>query len=384
MKLALIGDLHLDHRSARYQHVLDVLEYAVADAIAAGATGFIFLGDLWEGLPGPGEFVPLARQTHRIKQAGGWVVFIEGNHEEYEAGVMLEWIGTRRVAWSSFEALHDEATILCVPYPRRGRAPVDDLGNDKTIAGTMRAAAARITEEVRGAIASTRAVDTTEVVTTPTPVIVCGHFTIAGMTTRDTTFESHRADEVIVPQEAFTNVALCAVGHVHKAQDVAPNIIGVGALTRQDFAEAEDGTKSYTLVTVEGGRVTWERRPVPAREMVEVNLSLLPGGEIVLPPDIAEQVRGKEVKVRLTIAEEMAPLFDESVLSSLKEAAAFYILDRSTIPTERVRAPEIVKAETLWDEVQTWIRSTGQVLSPDREELIRHKVDEIEETVRTA
>lgn len=277
MKLALIGDIHLDERSPRYAHALDVLNWTIRNAQRAGANGFIFLGDLCEGKPTPRVIAAYASIFKMITDHDDWIAVVQGNHEDAETGMVWDSLGVRRSAWNEFQTIHDEATILLVPYPRRGRAPFHDLVDDGTIAGNMRAAAERIAEEIAMERATAEG---------HAPVIVCGHFTIEGMTTRDAEFELHGAAEVVVPRAAFQGVALAAVGHIHKAQQfcgscgtwkepdhenhcpLCPNIIGVGSLIRHSFAERLD-CKSYTLVTVEDGAVRWERRDVPAREMYE-------------------------------------------------------------------------------------------------------------------
>ena len=255
MILALIGDLHISERSPRFAHVLDVLDFAIDDALAQGATHFALLGDLFEQHPTGTEYAALLDRVHRMREHGP-VIAILGNHESYAALAFWHHVGVR-VAWESIVSIDTpEARVLAIPYPRRGRPPFNDLDGE-TIGETMQSAAARIANVVRAHLDS---------MPTPRPLIVLGHFTIAGMTTRDADFEQHAATEVIVPRAAFDGCALVAVGHVHLRQEVAENIIGIGSLVRHSWAERAD-PKSYTLVTVEASRVTYEHRDVPAHEL---------------------------------------------------------------------------------------------------------------------
>jgi DNA repair exonuclease SbcCD nuclease subunit len=368
VKLALIGDLHLDERSVRYQHCLQVLDWTIQNAITVhDVDGFIFLGDLCEGIPTPHVFSALATRFNRIRKAGSWPAIVQGNHEDYETGMMLAWLDVRDVAWNTMPTLHDEASILLVPYPRRGRPPFEDLGDTDTISGSMMAAARRIHRELEIKLKAATAHGV--------PLIVCGHFTVAGMRTRDAEFEAHQATEVVVPPELLHGAALVAVGHIHKAQDVTPTIIGVGSLIRHSFAEADD-EKSYTLVTVAGSQVTWERIPVPARKMIALQIQWPMSGfdEGVLTGFLSEP---DEVKLTVSIPEDQLATFDASVFDPIKERAAHFLLEKVALPVERTRAPEIAKAATLSQQVRTWLEATEQRPDPARLDRLMAKVDEV-------
>lgn len=371
MRLALVGDLHLDDRSPRFQHTLDVLDWTISDALEAGATGVAFLGDLCEGRPSPRVVAALARRFRTIKERGGWTVIVEGNHEDYEAGLIAEWLDVRRVAWNEFQTIHDDASILLVPYPRRGRPPFHDLEDDGTIAGNMGVAAERIREEIAEELKAIAEVSP------GMPLIVLGHFTIEGMTTRDAEFELHQANEVVVPKSAFHHCALVAVGHIHKAQDVDLGLIGVGGLIRHSFSEAND-PKSYTLVTVDGGCVSWERRPVPAREMVVTTLRWDADLRAVIakadPLFFGLSMVGKEVKLTVEIPEDQLATFDPTVFDPIREAAAHFVLDKVSIPTERTRAPEIATADSLEAQLDTWLVATQQDVTEERRGRLHAKV----------
>jgi len=189
------------------------------------------------------------------------VLLVLGNHEAYDAIAPVDLFSDRvSTAWRAplLTAVPDGPVILSIPYARRGRPPFDGLEHDGTIQGSMAAIAAEIARLVDQVVSHYH----------DRPTIVLGHFTIEGMAVQGTEFEVHQATEVVVPRSAFAHVGLTAVGHIHRAQDVALGIIGVGSLIRHSFAEKHDA-KSYTLVSVDGGEVSWERRPVPCRDMYE-------------------------------------------------------------------------------------------------------------------
>jgi DNA repair exonuclease SbcCD nuclease subunit len=245
-----------------------MLDWAIQDATGcARAEGadlvFVLCGDVTEATQSLREYnevlrALLPRVSTMVDSSIGLGVCL-GNHDPEG---LLEWwdmISPRiHTASTAVELLETpEAAVLLIPYPRRGRPPFDNLVDDGTIQGSLRAAGERIREVVQQTLAA---------LPEGKSLIVAGHFTLAGMATRDTTFEQHHATEVIVPLDAFDGVALTAVGHVHKRQELAPNIIGVGGLIRHSWAERDD-PKSYTLIRLKGGLVAWEHRNVPAREL---------------------------------------------------------------------------------------------------------------------
>lgn len=429
-KLAFLGDRHVTTRGPsafRCQHILDVWDAAIDDAAAQGVTAFVGLGDVAEGWITEDEAAALSRRYAKMRAIAPTFEVL-GNHE---SGKALRWatdvsagvtVADDSVIVSGLPTLDEaEVLLLLIPYPRRGSPPFEDLEHDGTIAGSLRAAAEAIAGHVSLArdYAKERSL----------PLIVGGHFTIEGMRVKDTEFEMHSATEVVVPRMAFDGVDLGIVAHIHTPQDLCrvcgvwqnrlllhmdeahrdectpafPRLMGSGSLLRHSHAEAED-EKSYTLVSVEGGHVTVERRPVIARGMWSLKVKLLDGGAITLPEGIEDQVRDREAKVVLDVAETMMPAYDPTVWDPIRQAAAHFILDGPhLIPTQRVRAPELQaaivarqqepvaggegaatdaaageeKALTLHDLVAVWLRVTNQAVEGGRADRLTAKVEEV-------
>jgi calcineurin-like phosphoesterase family protein len=366
MKLAVFGDLHYQENTPRAEHALDVLDAALRDATEQGATHFYFLGDVFEGIPTPTEYRAI---LERIVGKPVVIGIVRGNHEDFNAYAFFELfrVGLHiSVADTDFITDHfREADVLLIPYPVRHRAPFHDLVTDGTITGSIRAAASRIEERIqRTARWSTE---------NYRPLIVLGHFTIGGMTTRDTEFERHQANEVVVPVSAFAPAALTIVGHIHRAQDITPTIIGAGDLYRTSFSELGDD-KSYVLVTVKDAVVTWERRPTQARGMMEVEIALDAVTESRIQ-SLAREAAGREIKVRITMDEEQAPRYNPAAFAVLETAAAYVVLERQVRPTQRVRAPEITVTMSPADQLAAWLRATETSVSTDRMERLLHKID---------
>lgn len=380
MKLGVIGDLHYSASSPRVGHLLDVLDWVIEDGTRLGVTEWALAGDICEGAPIGNEYGPLVKRITRL----GRVFVALGNHCAHDA---LDWWnhlnGTVRVASRSF--IHDpcgEASILVIPYPRRGHTPFDNLVAD-TIPGSMRAAAERVDQTIKAALECSREIDEGR------PVIGIGHFTIQGMTTRDTTFELHHAAEVIVPQTALAGLAFMAVGHIHTAQWLCPScgtwnhdgvescrcgahhltarVVGVGDLIRNDFAEIND-PKSYTVVTVENGQLSWERRPVPAREMATLHIQWTnPSAHLAEIEAFAATCGGKEVKVTVEIPADRLATYDPVLFAPISARAAYFApIDRRVISIDRVRAPELKAAEGIGDELIAWLNASNQQIDDDR------------------
>lgn len=361
LTLAVIGDLHLSERSERYRHALDMWDWTITDASQRGANAWLQLGDLCEGRPTPDEWSEICERF--VRMAGrGPVGYTEGNHEEHGVGRLISYWPRVTSAWDDFHVMpFVEANVLLVPYPRRGSPPFDGL-DTSTIQASMTAAADRVAAAV------------SENAKVPgRPLLVAGHFTVESMRTRDTEFERHTAREVVVPKAALAGAHLTLVGHVHKAQEFAgPTgpIIGVGSHTRQSFPEAQD-EKSYTIVQVEAGKVIWSRRISPTREMVERRVTW----DDVLAGALAGwEEPGKEVKLVVEIREEQLRGYDPAAFAAVQASAGYFLLDRKTVPTERVRAPQMVKATTLSQEFDVWMDVTGQKVEPPRRQRLEEKL----------
>lgn len=368
--LALIGDIHLSERSPRYQHALEMLCWTMMDALSEGATHFFFLGDIFEGRPSPREYADFIKILLSFASHGGYVGICRGNHEDYEALSFFEALNpTIVVAWDGTRSIQLKSVrIFMIPYPTRHKAPYDQLNDGGTIAGGMRAAADRIGTWVR---------DEKEGGAARWPLLVLGHFTIEGMTTRDTEFELHQSNEVVVPVTAFEPAALTVVGHIHRAQEVTPTVIGAGDLYRCSFAEADD-EKSYILVRADQDGLQWERRPVPARPMLAFKVELdAITADWVSTVAAAAQAQGAEVKITVEMDEEQAPRYARSVFDPIESVSPHLVVERTVRPTQRVRAPQISVAMDVRSQLEAWLRATQQDVVPERVDRLIQKFDEL-------
>lgn len=370
--IAFIGDRHISKASPRYKYALAVWDWVITDAIKRGATKWVGLGDVCEGTPGGDEAFQLCVRYHQMLTFAHCVEIL-GNHESVDALKFLSVFGVH-VAWDIMPVYEQaDYTMICIPYPRRGHAPFDNLGafgDDGTIQGAMRACEAKITNAIQSVVKGATK-----------PVIVAAHVTIEDMVAGASRFELHQRHEIIVPRTAFEGVALAVTGHIHRAQIVSDNIVGGGSLYRTDFGE-EGYQKSYTLAHVDNGKVSVEFIPIPARDMVTIDLpwdELQARGLYAVMDQLDNGDLGlKEVRIKLGIPEDQLPLFDRSIFDPLQNEAGYFALDTWTIQSQRTRAPEASQDASMIEQLDTYIRANKITASPEALERLRAKILEME------
>jgi hypothetical protein len=337
-------------------------DWAIDDAIAQGATGFVGLGDVVEGDPDGEERYALCARYRRMRRHGP-VIEVLGNHESRPALRFLEFLDIT-VAWDEFllTSLDSQAALLAMPYARKGYPPYYRPDHEPTI-HTIEAGNRTMADEMRSAIALVRS-------RVHVPLIVAGHWTVAGARLGDSDVEIHASQEMIVPVDAFEGADLVISGHIHLAQEIPPNIVYAGSLYRCSFAEMGD-PKSYVLVTVEDGHVRWERQPVPAREQAGIVLNWTPDWR---PPADLSPYAGTEVKLIVEVPADRVGAFDPSVFEPLRAAAALFELDKRIESFQRVRAPEIVAMQTLPEQFFAWTRAHGIDLDESRRQRLQAKL----------
>ena len=364
MKIALLGDRHISSRSPRYQHALSCWRWVINDAVERGVTAFVGLGDVCEGDSDGEERMELGRLYQGMLTAGP-VFEVMGNHEHRHALRWLEFLNVS-VAWDAFRAfpLTDEVTLLLAPYARKGHAPYDNL-DGATISETARACADRLAAAIQAETDQGKA------------VIVAGHWSVEGFRIADTEREVHVSHEMVVPISALEPAALVVTGHIHHAQQSGERIVGAGSLYRTSFSEAEQ-EKSYVLATIEGRSVTWQRVPVPTREMIVATAGPADFVRVNGHPLSFDEVAGKEVKVIVHIPADRVATCDLSWTEPIKARAALFVLEKRVIPVDRVRAPQLGASGRLDEELVTWLTATDQVVDVARMDRLAEKVAEVE------
>jgi DNA repair exonuclease SbcCD nuclease subunit len=366
VKLALYGDLHLSERSPRYTHALNVLDDCLNIAMQHGVTVHVFLGDVFEGDPTPNEYHAFLQRVYRLIEHNSIVCIVRGNHESYAAYGFFELLHPMiRVAWNDFlDVRLGAARLLLVPYPVRYRPPFHTVDQD-TISGSIRASAVLIADKIR-----------TTVAFDAKPVLVLGHLSIEGLTTRDMDFERHSPNEVVVPLEAFAPAALTKVGHIHKAQQLTGKVGSVGSLYRCSFAEADD-LKVFSLVTIaDDGTIIDEAIPSPCRGMCEFRVALDDLVPATLATFTAAAEAGNEIKIVVSMDSTDTARYDPTVFDPIRAIAPLLVVEKDVRPVQRVRAPELKPDMDLAEEFFAWCRATDISLL-DRVTGIKEKLEEL-------
>lgn len=331
-----------------------------------GATVFCGLGDVLEGTPSGEESYEIGLRYRDMLDHGRTFEAL-GNHCEYQALRPFTLLGVK-VAWDEIlvEDLGD-VVLMVSPYMRRGRPPYDQIPEGLSIAESMQTAPKILTERIAAVIASTTK-----------PVLLAGHWTVEGATVGTGDLELHAGHEAIVPLAALDGVALTVLGHVHKAQDAAPNVLVAGAMYRTSFGEARY-TPSYVLVTVDAGRVTWERRAIPCRAMFVETLDwpLTASMRASLTDTRSlDWLRGQEMKLTVRCPEDQLGTFDPSAFDAVKDVASLFVLERETVSMQRTRVPEIAMANSPDVQLAAWLRATEAEIDAATLERLTAKLSE--------
>lgn len=371
-RICVIGDLHLSERSPRYEHTLAVLDQVLEHGQHLNAQAYIFCGDIFEGDPSPAEYHEVLQRLYRLIKRSKLVFVIRGNHESYDAYRFFELLSPMiEVAWDTLVTFDlEDARLLLIPYPVRYRPPFHDVSQD-TIAGSMQDTARMIADAVRGAADSVPK-DQRGVTR---PLVVFGHFTIEGMTTRDTEFERHSANEVVVPLAAFAPATLTKVGHIHRAQQLTPAVGSVGDLVRCSFAEADD-PKIFAMISVEDGKITDEPVPSPCRGMREFSVEL-DDLQATLPTIEAAATQGLEIKVVVGMNATETARYNPAVFDTVRATAPYFLLEKDVRAVQRLRAPALQANMDLREEFLVWAGAVGIELSGERQARIDEKLREL-------
>ena len=161
------------------------------------------------------------------------------------------------------------------------------------------------------------------------PSLVMGHFTVGGSLPSGSERSLEMSREQLFPASLFEGIDYTALGHIHKHQEVGPNVVYSGA--PEAFTFGEDGPKGTVVVDLMPGNTTWKlvEHPVSTFATVRVsqpeNVTAAVVDEIKSRPDI----EGSFVRIYYTSD---YPLQMGPVIAALKEAGArslAYVSDES-------------------------------------------------------
>ncbi len=248
MRLLHTSDWHLGRRlhgvalqrahELYLDHLVEVVRSERVDAV-------LLAGDVYDRAVPPPESTALFDDAlTRVVDAGAQVVVSSGNHDSavrlgFGAG-LLSRAGVRMcttTAGVGKPVLVGDVAVYALPYLEPAVAG-DDLGAaERTHAGTLRAAMARVRAD---AAARGHA------------VVVSAHAFVAGGLSSESERDISVGGVSAVPPEVFAGADLVALGHLHGAQTLAETVRYSGSPVAMSFGEVGQVKGSY-LWDIESG-----------------------------------------------------------------------------------------------------------------------------------
>ncbi|MFH2074226.1 MAG: metallophosphoesterase [Pseudomonadota bacterium] len=214
------------------------------------------------------------------------------------------------------------------------------------------------------------------------PHVLVGHFTVKGSVTSTGQQLIGREIEVSREHLELARADLVCLGHIHKAQEVAPNVFYSGSIYRENWGEQEE--KGFWLHGWEDGQPWSEFVETPTKKLLRAPADLTL--EDVLSTDSAlymhmcsfsdQEIKDASVRVELKVwQDEAAKISKEGVEALLKDQGAAEVDIRIIrVPRETVRSANIMKLHSLRDKIQELASTRGEEVAPE----ILEKADQLE------
>jgi exonuclease SbcD len=237
-------------------HLVEVVRSERVDAVLVS-------GDVYDrALPSPATVELLSEAVTRLIDAGAQVVLSSGNHDSAIrlgfAAPLLARAGLhiRTSLGMVGTPIHlGEAAVYALPYlePSTSAEPLGAA--ERTHAGVLRAAMARVTADLA---------------TRRRPSVVMAHAFVTGGATCDSERDIAVGGVSAVPPSVFDGVGYVALGHLHGAQVVTDRVRYSGSPSPMSFSE-HGHTKGSWLVDLDGtGPVSSELVPAPVDRPLRV------------------------------------------------------------------------------------------------------------------
>jgi exonuclease SbcD len=283
-RLLHTSDWHLGrtlHGISLIEHQREFLSWLVEEALRQRVDAVLVAGDVYDRAVPPSDAVRLLDTALAdFARAGIPVVISSGNHD---SAVRLGFGATlasaakvylrTRLADLTDPVVLAGVGVYAIPYLLPD-AVMAELGSDRSHAGVLRAAVARIKAD-----AATRGLER---------IVVLAHAFVIGGAVSDSERDISVGGIGDVPAAIFDGINYVALGHLHGAQQVAPGVRYCGSPLTFSFSE-KNHHKSVTVVDIDAaGLVEVELVPTPVpHPMLEIQgtlgelLALTPGP----PPD---------------------------------------------------------------------------------------------------
>ena len=189
------------------------------------------------------------------------------------------------------------------------------------------------------------------------PVVFLGQVNVSGSVTSTGQPMIGRELEVSLGDLLDLGCNYCALGHIHKPQQMGPACYYAGSVSRMDFGESEE--KGWNLVNLfgEGHPAGVQFMPLPARQMFHID-GTFDDVEPFWHFDIPEGFQDADVRFRYHVAEELIEHAIEDPIRDVFHDAHSFKMERIIDRKDRVRSEEMSKAQTLEDKIEAYWKAT--------------------------
>jgi DNA repair exonuclease SbcCD nuclease subunit len=356
MRALLVGDVHIKE-GENLDDTVRCLDFAVKTAREREVDVVLFGGDLFDRKSSPAERLVL-RDT--LLGLPCEAVLVRGNHEPLgDLPVFAGYVGVQVFEQPGVVAIGN-TDVLCLPWPEKANLAMlgltgeaGDQAGQRTLGGLVRGLATTRTDPTR-------------------PLVVLGHVAVGGAVSSSGQPLIGRSLEMALGDLSDLDASFVALSHIHKPQELAPNVHYVGSLTCIDYGE-EDETKRIGLLDLsDGGTALVDWIPVPCRRWLTIEAKVteddgavfaverIAGQNETVPwcADIdelqPETFAGVNLRYRYVCSEEEAHLFDHAEIERRFAGAHTLKIVPQVERTERVRAAEVVAACTAEEKFRAY------------------------------
>lgn len=358
------GDLHVDEHSDRFDECKRILDWIASyvEAATPAPDAVLISGDIYERNSTPAERLVAASLVRRCADVCR-VIIVRGNHDRKRDLALLAALASTHPIYvvegreivSLLTQSGVTARIACMGWPTRANVTMDGAAKDA----------------LRNVLADIGA----QLAPCSGPKILLGHFDVAGAKVGEGQPMIGGALTLGLEDLALAGADAVVMGHIHKPQEWLYNrrpIIYCGTPFRTDFGEPED--KSILSIEIDGDKVSWERIPTPARDMILAEASYTDGAFRLVEEPVS--VRNADIRIHYAVPKEhrdaaMRLALDIGERWKASGAATVKIDDELVVVARaREEAVAVAAARTTEEKLLALWASTGRMPVPAVKERI--------------
>jgi len=180
------------------------------------------------------------------------------------------------------------------------------------------------------------------------PTILVAHGTVTGSETSSGQIMVGKDIEFGLDDLKQAQADIVMLGHIHKRQS-RDNVFYSGSISRLDFGEEE--AKGFLIHDITDQTHRFIETPSRRRITIEIDPQ---------NPQVPEGLDGALVKVRYRVNEEDAHIIEEGEIEGLLPKTCGVVVEKTIIPTQRIRAEGISKIKSLSEKIVMWGKAVGK------------------------